>query len=101
MPKLRAVCRHVRSKNAGPFWITVDLFFNDEASFRSHAGADAINARAVGELFHVDPAMVKRFVVPELNIVKLSFPRASPQGGKLERDMHGGQQYVRMLDLDV
>ena len=29
MPRLADVCRHVRSKNAGPFWITVDLFFRD------------------------------------------------------------------------
>ena len=29
MPKLRDVCRQVRSKSAGPYWITVDLFFAD------------------------------------------------------------------------
>ena len=101
MPKLRSVCRHVRSKNAGPYWITVDLFFKDNASFRSHANADAISCASIGALFNVDPAMVKRFVISDLSIVKLSFPRHQPQGGKLERDMHGGQQYVRMLDLDV
>ena len=28
MPRLREVCRYVRFKNAGPFWITVDLFFD-------------------------------------------------------------------------
>ncbi|MEA2725650.1 MAG: hypothetical protein QOF70_125, partial [Acetobacteraceae bacterium] len=30
MPRLGDVCRHIRSKNAGPFWITVDLFFRDD-----------------------------------------------------------------------
>ena len=33
MPKLSDVCSHVRSKNAGPFWITVDLFFSDAETF--------------------------------------------------------------------
>ena len=30
MPKLKDVCRYVRSKNAGPFWVTVDIFFDGE-----------------------------------------------------------------------
>jgi hypothetical protein len=31
--------------------------------------------------------------------VKISYPRRHAQGGALERDMHGGQQYVRLLDV--
>ena len=30
MPKLRDVCRYVRSKNAGPFWMTLEAFMPDE-----------------------------------------------------------------------
>ena len=31
----------------------------------------------------------------------MSYPRAEPQGGVLERDMHSGQQYVPLLDLEL
>jgi hypothetical protein len=34
-------------------------------------------------------------------MVKVSYPRAAPQGGMVERDMHSGQQYVRLLDLEL
>jgi hypothetical protein len=34
-------------------------------------------------------------------VVKISYPRARPQGGACERDMHGGQQYVRLLDVEL
>ena len=101
MPKLRDVCRHVRSKNAGPYWITIDLFFTDGDAFGRHADAPAISANAVGALFGVDAAQFERFAVPDLHVVKLSYPRLSPQGGAIERDMHGGQQYVRLLDVEV
>ena len=101
MPKLRDVCSHVRSKNAGPFWITVDLFFADRAAFDLHSGAAAISAVAVGDLLGVEGAKIKRFAVPDLNVVKLSYPRPRPQGGSMERDMHGGQQYVRLLDVEL
>ena len=101
MPKLRDVCRLVRSKNAGPYWITVDLFFTDRDTYDCYANAPGIGVAAVGELFAVEPADIKRFAIPKLNVVKLSYPRAQPQGGAIERDMHGGQQYVRLLDVDV
>ena len=101
MPEVREVCRHVRSKNAGPFWITVDLFFHDRAHFDAWAGAPALQADAVGALFGAAPGMVKRFEVPDLAVLKLSYPRVTPQGGDLERDMHGGQQYVRLLGVEL
>ena len=55
----------------------------------------------MGELLGVDGARIKRFAVPDLHVVKLSYPRPHPQGGAAERDMHGGQQYVRLLDVEL
>lgn len=101
MPKLRDICSHVRSKNAGPYWITIDLFFPDRAALEAHADNTAIDNTAIGLLFDVDAARVKRFVVPDLAVLKISYPRRDPQGGVMERDMHGGQQYVRLLDLEL
>lgn len=99
MPRLADVCRHIRSKNAGPFWITVDLFFTDAQAYARWADAPALQTEALAPLFGTEPANVKRFQIPDLHVLKLSYPRQVPQGGALERDMHGGQQYVRLLDL--
>jgi hypothetical protein len=101
MPKLSEVCSHVRSKNAGPFWITLDLWFSDSASFERYAAAPALQPAAIGERFEVDPSLVKYFAMPDLRVVKISYPRARPQGGAVERDMHGGQQYVQLLDMEL
>ena len=101
MPKLRDVCRYVRSKNAGPFWITVDLFFDGPDSFSRYRADPAIAAAEIAALYGVDVQNVRRFEIDTLNVVKLSFPRLQPQGGAVERDMHGGQQYVPMLDLEL
>lgn len=101
MPKLRDVCHHIRSKNAGPYWITLDLFFADQASFQRYAEADAISPQAVAVRYGVSTGQVRKFLIPHLAVVKLSFPRRVPQGGPVERDMHGGQQYVRLLDVEL
>jgi hypothetical protein len=101
LPKLRDVCRHVRTKNAGPFWITLDMFFKDEPSYELYANSPKLGAAEIARLLGVDESSIKRFSVPDLRVLKMSYPRAHPQGGALERDMHGGQQYVRLLDVDL
>lgn len=100
MPKLRDVC-HVRSKVAGPFWITLDLFFKDRDVFDKYAESPSLQAEAIGALYEVEPSTVKRFVVSDLMVIKLSYPRTDPQGGVFERDMHGGQQFVRALNVEL
>jgi hypothetical protein len=99
VPKLADVCRHVRSKNAGPFWITVDLFFDGAESFRKYGDDPAIAVDAIAKLYGADAELVRRFAVANLNVVKISFPRSTPQGGVLERDMHSGQQFVPLLKI--
>ena len=33
MKNLSKITKNIRAKNAGPFWVTVDLFFKDKDSF--------------------------------------------------------------------
>lgn len=101
MPKLNDVCRYVRSKNAGPFWVTIDLFFADADNYARFADDPAISTEAVAGLYGVDPTLVKRFRINTLNVVKISIPRSQPQGGVIERDMHSGQQFVPLLGLEL
>jgi len=101
MARLRDVCRYVRSKNAGPFWITLDLFFDGEENYARFRDAPALSPEAVARIYGVDPGEVRRYLVDSLQVLKLSYPRGAPQGGARERDMHGGQQYVRLLDVEL
>lgn len=100
MPKLKDVCRFIRSKNAGPYWITVDLFFDAEGYAR-HAEAPGLSEARLAQAAGVTPEDVRKYLVPALYVVKVSYPRTAPQGGVLERDLHGGQQFVRFQALEV
>lgn len=101
MPKVCEVCRHVRSKNAGPFWVTFDFFFDGPENYRKYRDSPSLSPALFARLYGTDPALVKRIPVDDLSIVKISYPRATPQGGMEERDMHSGQQYVRILDVEL
>jgi Domain of unknown function (DUF4387) len=101
MSKIGEVCRHVRSKNAGPFWITVDLFFGSAEIFHRYRDSPALGPELFARLYGTDPGLVKRLPVDSLHMIKISYPRPRPQGWAGERDMHGGQLFARLLDVDI
>lgn len=89
----------VRSKNAGPFWMTLEAFMPDEQAYRS---ADAlITAELISELYHVPAASLQIFRIPDLHVVKVSFPRPVVQGSLRDRDIHAGQHHVPLANVIV
>jgi hypothetical protein len=87
MPKLSDIAQKIRSKNAGPFWLTIDIFAGSKAAYEQ-INASLITAQ-VARLFRANEASIKRFALPTLHVIKLSLPRPEVQGGVQDRDMHG------------
>jgi hypothetical protein len=99
--KLGDIAVVVRSKNAGPFWITLDVFFRNDADFEQVRDAGVLTAERIGELYGVDPALVKRFELPAIKAMKISMPRAVVAGSFEDRDLHAGQQHVPLALLRI
>lgn len=95
------LCHEVRSKNAGPFWTTMELFCRDEDAYRTLADEGFINERVVADLYRVDESTIQLFRIPALKVVKISFPRPVSQGSLRDRDMHAGQHHVPLALLRV
>lgn len=87
MTTLADVVVKVRSKNAGPFWLTVDIFCGDAAGFARVR--DGLSTARVAAAFGVDEVTLKRFDIAQLHVVKFSLPRPTVQGDIADRDMHG------------
>jgi hypothetical protein len=101
MPTIGQTAKYVRSKNAGPFWMTIDIFCETEETFEELKHSTRINTRLIAEIYQVPEESVRIFYIEALNVMKISFPRPSPQGSKFEKDMHSGQQYVQLLDTVI
>ena len=101
MPKLSEICHRVRSKVAGPFWVTIDLFFDGPENYGKYHDHPAIQPEALAKIYETEPSLISIYPVESLNVVKISFPRAQSQGGVAERDLHSGQQYVYLLDVEL
>jgi hypothetical protein len=99
MPKLGERVARVRSKNAGPFWVTVDVFCGTTEAFGELKRG--LRTETVAALFQQPSQLVKRFDIADLNVIKFSFPRPVVQGARADRDMHGAQWAVLLAELDV
>ena len=77
MARLGDAVQAVRSKNAGPFMVTVDVFCGTDAAFQRVNAA--LSTAAVGRLYRVDPDRIDRYELPGIRVVKFSFPRPVPQ----------------------
>lgn len=84
----------VRSKNAGPFWLTLDIFCDTDTAYDAIAAPHVISPQRVADIYDTDAATVRVFRLPELRVVKISLPRPTVQGATGDRDMHAGQQHV-------
>jgi hypothetical protein len=89
----------VRSKNAGPFWMTIDVFFATDADYEQVAAV--LTEDIVARLYQADRAEVALFPLPNIRVLKASFPRPVVQGAFADRDMHAGQQHVPLADLPI
>jgi hypothetical protein len=101
MTALRDVAEVVRSKNAGPFWLTIDVFFADPERFERGIDSDLSNLGVLAKIYRVDPESILMFAIRELLAIKISLPRPRIQGSFGDTDMHAGQQFVLLLDVEV
>lgn len=99
MAELRTLVSKVRSKNAGPFWLTIDIFCGTPEAY-ARVLRDLETTR-IAAVFQADSQTIKRFDIPDLNVVKFSLPRPSVQGAVDDRDMHGASWAALVGELDI
>ena len=87
MPRLSDLVLKVRSKNAGPFWLTIDIFCGTPEAFETVSAR--LSTERVADLYRAPPGDIKRFDIADLMVVKFSLPRPVMQGSREDRDMHG------------
>ena len=91
----------VRSKNAGPFWLTIDVMFDNQEAYRRVRDSEAINRTGIAQMYRRDPAEIIVVNHDAALAIKVSFPRPQSSGSKYDSDVYGGKQYAPLLSLPV
>lgn len=87
MTTVAEIAQKVRSKNAGPFWLTIDIFCGSPDAYARLT--ESLSTDRVAAAFQVPATTLKRFDIADLNVIKFSLPRPKIQGDIADRDMHG------------
>lgn len=97
--KISDLVDSVRSKNAGPFWVTIDIFCGSDSAYQSISGR--LQTEQIAAALRQPMTAVKRFDIDDLNVVKFSVHRPVVQGHPLDRDQHGAQWSMLIEDLEL
>ena len=91
----------VRAKNAGPFWLTLDVFLPTDNAYERVCRSGVVDPEVIARLYRTSAAEVRIFRQSALRVIKISFPRPAVQGSFADRDMHSGQQHVLLASVPV
>jgi hypothetical protein len=99
---LSDVATVIRSKNAGPFVITFDVFFKDGITFEKVIKSGSITRSAVAQAFSIkETEIVELTFFKPANALKISMNRRKASGAPGDTDVFGAQQHVPLMKMNV
>ena len=101
MSKLAELARVLRSKNAGPLYLTIDIMFDKEEIYQSVVKSGKLNRKLISRLYHVDEEIVAIINYPAAYSIKVTIPRKIVSGDIGDTDIYGAQQHAPLLDLEI
>jgi hypothetical protein len=96
---MRDMLSAIHSKNAGPFSVTVDLFFKSPEAFRTVIERRLVTPETVSRIYGLGAESVKVIEFEAAHAIKVSMPRVVAGGSPGDRDVAGGQQYAPLIDI--
>lgn len=99
--KLHECTSLIRSKNAGPFSLTFDIMFSDEKLYRHVKKSGVLNVRALAKLLRCSENEIQFFECDNALAFKATIPRVLPAGDPADADLHGGQQFAPLMDIEI
>ena len=98
---LKEVSKVIRSKNAGPFELTLDILLKETEMFEKMREKNVINVKAIAELYKIPEEDVISIVYfPNANAIKATIVRPLPSGALGERDVYGAQQHGPLVNFE-
>lgn len=99
MKKLVEFASILRSKNAGPLYVTFDIMFDDESKYEEVKSSGALDAESVGRAYGVDPDRVEIYIYDLVTSIKITIPRKTVCGALDDDDIYGCQQHIPLSNI--
>tara|TARA_B100000676_G_C18085271_1_gene854512 strand:+ start:3619 stop:3930 length:312 start_codon:yes stop_codon:yes gene_type:complete len=101
MATLNELTSVLRSKNAGALLCTLDLMFEDQATYEHVRDSGVITQNLIAELYHVSHNEVSIIPYDVAYAIKITVPRLVPSGSFGDTDIYGAQQHGPLLGIEI
>lgn len=100
--KLTELADIIRSKNSGPYELTLDVMFKTQQDYERVLKSNAINEKVICDLYRITPDKIVSIVAfPPAKAIKVTIERPICSGDPGETDVYGAQQHAPLLSLEV
>lgn len=97
--KLIDIARILRSKNAGPLYITFDLMFDSEEDMNMVLGK--LKKEDIAKAYLVNEKDITIIAYQIVNSIKVTFPRKHISGSVYDEDVYGCQQHIPLGNIEI
>jgi hypothetical protein len=91
----------IRSKNAGPFMLTIDVLFGSTADMKRAMQAAEMSNTSIAQMYGVAKGDVRIHSVESLAAIKITLPRRDGAGSVRDTDVYGAQQHWPLAAIPV
>jgi len=99
---LAGAAKIIRSKNAGPFVITVDVIFEAKDTFEKVRDSGLLNKDLIAKLYGIPRSEVLDVVAVEAaQAIKINIRRQVSAGSSRDRDVYGSQHHIALLNVEL
>lgn len=98
--RLDEVANIIRSKNSGPYELTLDILFKSQELYEKIVAKKIFNEDLICRLYQIEPEKIINIVnFTPAHAIKITLVRPRASGDPGERDVYGAQQHAPLLDL--
>ena len=90
-----------RSKNAGPFQITIDLMFDSIEQYVHVLNSPAFTVENIGRIYNTPPESIAIKPFERILTIKVVLPRKNSSGSLEDCDVYGSQQHFPLGNLQI
>jgi hypothetical protein len=100
MRSITEAARVIRSKNSGPYELTMDIMFKDRKTYEIFRDGKLIDKRLIKRLYKVSDEDIMGIIWFEpANAVKITIRRKIASGAPEDTDIYGAQQHAPLLGI--
>jgi len=99
MMRLADLARVVRSKNAGPTLLTIDLLFAETAHL--DRALPVLSSSRISSWYRIEADKIRIIPCRPTMAIKIVMPRELIAGDPGDRDVYGAQQHAPLLGIEV